>query len=375
MNTVLPVENVDVLAALRGFLRRLMESGLVEALLVPLETGDGTVVPALVTDPARLEAANPLMPVMPINNARAVCAIAGKHTVAKIGVTLRPCEIRALIELVKLQQAPLENLTIIGMDCPGTYEVAESVAKGIWKQPANIATYLNAAKEGSEPDVEGLSLREACRMCIHPVPENMDIHVHLFGVDVSLGLPITLKVEIAVALKITESSAWGGESIDEAVSRLTAGRQKVRERTLGEIRKRMASNGGVTSLFTSCIRCHNCMTACPICYCKTCLFKTSAFDHEPGFYLNAARRKGATRLLGDTLLFHMTRLNHMGTSCISCGMCTSACPSDIPVGTIFSAIGEEVQAKFEYIPGRDVAEPLPLITFRPDEWSAIGEEK
>jgi formate dehydrogenase subunit beta len=212
-------------------------------------------------------------------------------------------------------------------------------------------------------------------MCIHPVPENMDIHIHLFGVDVTQRLLVTIKNEIAVVLNLMESAAGGGESIDEAVSRLTAGRQKVRERTLGDIRQRMASNGGVASLFTACIRCHNCMTACPVCYCKTCLFKTAAFDHEPAFYLNAARRKGATRMLGDTLLFHMTRLNHMSTSCINCGMCTSACPSDIPVGTIFSAIGEEVQAEFEYVPGRDVAESLPLITFQPDEWTEIGEEK
>jgi formate dehydrogenase subunit beta len=232
-----------------------------------------------------------------------------------------------------------------------------------------------AARDGREPDIDGLSLRQACQMCIHPVPENMDIHIRLFGVDVTHGLPITMNDEIAAALNITESGVGGGESIDEAVSRLTAGRQKVRERTLGDIRQRMASNGGVASLFTSCIRCHNCMTACPICYCKTCLFKTAAFDHEPAFYLNAARRKGATRLLGDTLLFHMTRLNHMSTSCISCGMCTSACPSGIPVGTIFAAIGEQVQAEFEYVPGHDAAELLPLITFQSDEWTEIGEEK
>jgi formate dehydrogenase subunit beta len=137
----------------------------------------------------------------------------------------------------------------------------------------------------------------------------------------------------------------------------------------------MASNGGIAGLFTSCIRCHNCMTACPVCYCKTCLFKTPAFDHEPAFYLNAAHRKGATRMLSDTLLFQMTRLNHMAASCVSCGMCSSACPSDIPVGAIFSAIGEQVQAKFEYAPGRNVSDQLPLITFHPEEWAEIGEER
>lgn len=374
MNIILPVENNDALAALRDFLKRLMNSGIIEALLVPLEHGGG-VMPALVTDPALLDSANPLIPLMPINNARAVSAITGKHTPAKIGVVLRPCETRALIELVKLQQASLENLTIISMDCPGTYEIPESVAKETWKQASNLSAYLDAAKEGKELEVDGLSLRQACQMCIHPVPENADIHIRLFGVEVRRGLPVTMKDEIAATLNLTEGEAGGGESISEAIARLMAGRQKVREEALGHIRQKMTANGGIASLFTSCIRCHNCMTACPICYCKTCLFKTAAFDHEPEYYLNAAHRKGATRMLGDTLLFQLTRMNHMGASCVSCGMCTSACPSDIPVGTIFSAVGEQAQRAFEYAPGKDVTEALPLITFHPNEWTEIGEEK
>ena len=80
-------------------------------------------------------------------------------------------------------------------------------------------------------------------------------------------------------------------------------------------------------------------------------------------------------MLGDTILFQMTRMNHMSASCVSCGMCTSACPSEIPVGMIFSAVGESVQGAFEYVPGRDVTEQLPLITFQPNEWTEVGEAK
>jgi formate dehydrogenase subunit beta len=141
------------------------------------------------------------------------------------------------------------------------------------------------------------------------------------------------------------------------------------------MRSRLASDGGLANLLAACIRCHNCMTACPICYCKTCLFKSSAFDHDAAYYYQAARRKGALRMMSDTLLFHMTRLNHMSTSCVSCGMCTSACPEDIPVGLFFSAISAQVQDAFGYMPGRDLNEKLPLITFATDEWLEIGEEK
>jgi formate dehydrogenase subunit beta len=116
------------------------------------------------------------------------------------------------------------------------------------------------------------------------------------------------------------------------------------------------------------------MTVCPICYCKTCLFRSQVFDHEPMQYANWARRKGAYRMPADTTLFHLTRLNHMVLSCVGCGMCTSDCPADLPVGTVFRAIGQETDAVFDYEPGRDVEEPLPLITFEEDEWMDVGEE-
>jgi formate dehydrogenase subunit beta len=379
MNITLPVENHDVLAALRNFLKRLMDEGIVEAMLVPLENG-GSVAPALVTESAMLDSANPLLPVMPINTARAVSALTGKHAPVKIGVVLRPCEIRALVELVKLQQATLDDVTLIGIDCPGTCELDEFINSDSWhadNRSASLIDYLNAAHEGNEPQTSP-TLRVACRMCIHSAPESVDIHVHLFGADTTVVLPITIKDEIAEKLHLSESAqgeAWSVESSGKALAKITAGRQEFRDKELASIRAKMNANGGIASLFTACIRCHNCMTACPVCYCKTCLFKTAAFDHEPEYYLNAARRKGATRMLGDTLLFQLTRMNHMSASCVSCGMCTSACPANIPVGSIFSAVGESVQAAFEYVPGQNVTEPLPLITFQPNEWTEIGEEK
>src|SRR5512143_3182056 len=105
MHTILPVENNDPLAAMRGFLRSLLDSGAVEAVFVPMEIDGGAIVPALVTDPALLDRANPLAPVMPINNARAVSTLTAKQPAGTLAAVLRPCEIRALIELVKLQQA------------------------------------------------------------------------------------------------------------------------------------------------------------------------------------------------------------------------------------------------------------------------------
>jgi formate dehydrogenase subunit beta len=284
---------------------------------------------------------------------------------------LRPCEIRALIELVKLQQATLERLVLIGLDCPGTYEGKDyraSLEAGI----ANLAAYLDGAKEGEKAGFEGLELRPACEMCVQPASENVDIRFELFGASFDKGIPVEMGEEIAEKLGYTDPCP-ASEDRGAILDRLIENRSQVREKELSAIQRRLAADGSITGLLASCIRCHNCMTVCPICYCKTCLFKTAAFDHPPEHYFKLARQKGATRMLGDTLLFHMTRLNHMSASCVSCGMCTSACPADIPVGAIFSAIGSQVQAAFDYVPGRSVSEPLPLITFQPNEWMEVGE--
>ena len=46
--TVIPVENNDTLAAVRGFLKRLLQTEVVDALLAPMETPAGAITPALV---------------------------------------------------------------------------------------------------------------------------------------------------------------------------------------------------------------------------------------------------------------------------------------------------------------------------------------
>ena len=119
--------------------------------------------------------------------------------------------------------------------------------------------------------------------------------------------------------------------------------------------------------FSTCIRCHNCMVACPICYCKECVFRTAIFEHDGDQFLRWADRKGGIRMPTDTLIFHLIRMSHMVTSCIGCGLCDSACPSRLPVATLFRSVGDKIQKMFQYVPGRDVKEVPPVATFKEDE--------
>lgn len=366
MKTKLVIENGDIQKTLQGFLSGLFSTGLVDLLYLPMRTPSGTVTPAIVSNPAMLAHADLLAPVMPVNGATQVGKLSIREPRPRVGVVMRSCEMRALVELVKMQQANLEDLLLIAVDCAGTYDVPtflklEKENGKLWQ------TVFQAAV--TTPEQPLADLRQACQMCEQPVFD-ADIVIGLLGSDLDTEITLTVKDDIASQLGL-ESAETGNRTA--ALEKLIAARTVRRDQLFEEIRGRMNGSEDLSNVFAACIRCHNCMNVCPICYCKTCVFKSEVFDHEPMQYVTWVKQKGAFRMPADTMLFHLTRLNHMVLSCVGCGMCTEACPADLPVGQVFRAIGQRVQDTFSYLPGRNLEEPLPLITFKADEWNEVGE--
>jgi formate dehydrogenase subunit beta len=359
------------LQTIQGVLRSLLAGGTVDALLVPMMLPGGSVAPMLVTDPAALERADPLAPVLPINAARAAAQLTMTGHQEKLGMVLRACEIRAVVELVKFQQVKLDKALIIGIDCLGTYPVTGYQARADRQQ---LAAALRAgAASGELQPAEGLAWRTACQVCEQPLPEGEHVALAIGLVGVAAGqLYLRAREEVAEALALGEAEAPAGR--DEAVAALVAARTQARDEALAGFRERVHSMAGLLEEFSTCIRCHNCMINCPICYCRECIFRTPTFEHESQLYYQWAARKGEVRLMPDTLLFHLTRLNHMVTSCVGCGMCSDVCPVEIPVATVFRAVGEKAQALFDYHPGRSVEDAAPVQEFREDELTALGEK-
>jgi len=357
-------------AAVRAVLRSLLEKNVVDALLVPVKVPGGSVAPTLVRDPGMIERAAPLAPVMPINAARAVQALTITGHPQKLGVVLRSCEIRALVELVKFQQAKLDNLLIVGVDCLGTYGVEEWLLAA--DKQALIDALLATAQTGNLAPADKMAFRTACQICDQPVPagDHVALTIGLLGVEHGC-LYLKARDDIAQALGLSENDHPATR--DHAVNTLVDARTAARDQAFAAYRARVHSMDGLLAEFGRCIRCHNCMTNCPICYCRECIFRTPTFEHDSNLFYQWAERKGSVRLLPDTLLFHLTRLNHMVTSCVGCGMCTEACPVGIDVGTVFRAVGDKVQALFDYFPGRSLDEPAPVQEFREDELKTLGE--
>ncbi|NLE77203.1 MAG: formate dehydrogenase [Chloroflexi bacterium] len=360
----------DVTGALRQALAALLQAGVVDALLTPLQgPAVGAVTPALVRDPARLSEAAPLAPTFPLNSATLAGHLTKTLPQGRIGVWLRPCEVRALVELAKLKQAQVERLFVISMDCLGACPLdADSAA---------------LARPGLPAPLPSAALREACALCEQPVPGRPaeagaaqayqpDLAFGWLGVAEGPGLWVQAQdPRVGEALGLQPGPAPEGR--EAAIQGLLAERTAAREAAMAATRARLAGPDGLLEFFAPCIRCHNCMVNCPICYCPECIFRTPTFQHLSTQYVDWVQRKGAIRMPTDTLLFHLTRLNHMVTSCVGCGMCSEACPAGIPVATVFRTVGQGVQALFHYLPGRSLEEEVPLATFREDELGALAE--
>jgi formate dehydrogenase subunit beta len=362
-NDLLEVKDGDVTGALRGFLKSLLEKGLLDALLVPVAVPSGkNVVQTLVEDSRQIDSAEPLAPVMPVNSAKIVSSLTRTGAPGKkIGVVLRSCELRALYELVKLKQADLTNLVLIGMDCFGTYSVSDYSVAGV----ATDAFLKNA------PDESDAKIRLSCRVCRYPAPLNADLTIGLIGMD--LNRELLIRGETPEGERLLGALGIDGDADtakrDDAVAKLTAVREKQKDEFLQKAAAELGGLQNMLAALSSCVACHNCRVACPICYCRECLLDSPTFTQwDADKYLEWAGRKGGLRLPADSLLFHLVRLNHMGASCVACGLCEDACPNGIQVFKLFGLGGAKVQQLFDYLPGRSLEDELPLTAFKEKEF-------
>jgi formate dehydrogenase subunit beta len=87
---------------LKDLLKFLLENGKVKAVVTLRKTGeDGAVSYSVVTNPDDIESTAPLFPLMPVNLAKQLSRLTLIEPATEpIAVVLRPCELRAFVELV-----------------------------------------------------------------------------------------------------------------------------------------------------------------------------------------------------------------------------------------------------------------------------------
>jgi len=372
MHKVIKVKDNDIVESTNNFLRQLLSSGKLQVLLAPQNTPSKKVAfPVLISDPKKLRA-DIIAPILPASTATIVSKMTKVQPPSKpIGVVMRSCQIRALIELVKLNQASLTNIVIIGVDCLGTFPINTYTEFPEKKTPTEFL--LEAWKKKSEEAEK--YLRSACHACKDPIPTNADIILGLYGADLEKEIIVEAHSELGKSIlkEVLLEDEQEGKGRDKTVKEIRDEKDKKRAAFLRE-REKIKGIEKISEFFDKCVNCHNCRQACPICYCKECLFDSSVFDAEAYKFLRRAEIKGLFKMPNDALLFQLGRMNHMILSCVECGLCEQACPNTIPLMDVFIPVAENAQKEFDYHPGKDASEKIPMIVYREDEFLEVGEK-
>ena len=372
--TKMDVKEKDLLGALRGLFGDILATEQIEAILVPqFLPVKNMVMPTLVADPAHLDAVDPLAPAFPMNAAKIVSRLTRKPTGAKIAAVMRPCEIRAFVELVKLKQGRTDEVVLIGMDCLGAFQNKDYFRFIEQNKEDSTAKFYQHRASGNEGPIDGIDLAPACRACEYPVAAGADLIIGLYGMNVDDQILIQSQTEagqkVLDQLNLSKIKAPGARqgAVDDMVKKRSAYRDEI----FASTRSATDSVEKISAYFATCVNCYNCRVACPVCYCKECVFVTDVFNHEPSQYLRWASRKGIIKMPTDTVFYHVTRLAHMSTACVGCGQCSNACPNDIPVMELFRTIAQDTQRVFDYEAGRSLEEAPPLSVFREDEFPEV----
>lgn len=342
------IQAEDLRQALTEFAMRSLEEGAVESVLIPSRGPENSFSWILASRPEALENADPLPPVMSVQGARALASFTQSPPRGRILAVMRPCEARASIEIAKLQQLDLSNVVLMTMDCPGV------VPLSVYRSNPDTAP------DPGNPD----TLRPLCGQCTGFTAAG-DLCMVRTGSDIALaaltesGDSLSTTMGMQAGRELSEWLEWKENLLAERKLREEASRLAIREEVKGL--------SGLTRFFSGCVSCRSCRTVCPICYCRLCFIDMKDRRSPASDHLERSRTAGAARLVSDTLLFHIGRMAHMSLSCVSCGMCQDACPADIPVGTLFSMVSRETSSLFDYSPGKDPEEPLPMNTFQLEE--------
>lgn len=238
----------------------------------------------------------------------------------KIGLVVKGCDSRAVMQLIQEGIVDREKVVLIGVPCQGIVDL-EKLREELGERNLQFSSVTGILIENGVVKVETengiikLDRKEIvfdiCNHCQNPTPVLYDI---LLGEEVK---------------------PWGKENYED-----------VREIERMDLKKRW--NYWKEKL-SKCVRCYACREVCPLCYCKECLVDKT---------MPTWVRKSVVE--SENAFFHLMRVFHLAGRCVGCVACERICPEGIPLSKLFRKMEKDVKALFDYKAGMD-AEQKPLL--------------
>lgn len=243
----------------------------------------------------------------------------------KVGIVVKGCDSRSVVQLLQENLINREDLTIFGAPCNGVVDLEKVrdavVNPGLVKSVEVKDDGLTVVMDGKE---QVLKLSEVgadkCTRCRYP---NAVISDHFAGEK---------------RTPQTESDDYADLAEFEAKPE-----QERKDFWIHEMDR--------------CIRCYACRNACPLCVCRDHCVAQSRNPHW------ISQQDGVR----DKFMFQIIHATHMAGRCTECGECERACPMGIPLLLLKRKYSKSVHDIFEYEAGTDADAKPPLLGFEQEE--------
>ena len=248
----------------------------------------------------------------------------------KIGVVVKGCDSRSVVELLQEGLIDRADVVIFSMPCTGVIDLTKVKAR-IAAAGTTAGAVTAVTTDGTTVSVtaggETLALpleqvaADKCGSCQFPNAVLSDQFVGDPAAPVTPKAPVDADLATLDALSVPERMAFWRYQMER------------------------------------CIRCYACRNACPLCVCRDhCI----AQSREPHWL---TQEDTAT----EKLMFQVVHALHLAGRCTECGECQRACPMDIPILALKKHLNRTIHDLFNYQAGVDVAAIPPLLQFKLEE--------
>ena len=241
----------------------------------------------------------------------------------KIGIVVKGCDSRSLVQMIQEKRIPREKLIIIGIPCTGVID-PKKLRQKIPEELENIDVvekndkfiFTRNGKKQKIPKKE--LVFDKCLVCEYPTP---------------------IIYDILVGEKVKPIGKDDYKPVKDFEKKSLDDKWKFWEEQ-----------------FSRCIRCYACRNVCPACYCKECM----AEQLNPQWLCRSVN-------LSENTVWNVMRAFHLAGRCTDCGECERVCPMNIPLMLLNKKVEKDIKELFDYVAGVDVDEKPLLAMFKPDD--------
>ena len=283
----------------------------------------------------------------------------------KVAVSVKPCDMRSIDELIKRHKINPDNIFTVGLNCGGTVSPVsgrkmidlfyEASPDDVVSEEIDKGQFIIELADGSEEAVKihdleenGYGRRNNCQRCDVKIPRKANIACGNWGAEDGWTF---IEINDEKGNNLIEGAKKAGilETKSPAEAAIES-RTKVEKIMVNMSKKNQQATYPLVNEmdeWSRCIACYACRDICPICWCfENCELNKSYFKDD--------------NVPPSPIAFQGVRLSHMSFSCVDCGQCDDVCPMDIPVSLIFDKLQKKYQNRTGYLAGvsDDVKPPL-----------------